>query len=92
MPYIKIENIDDEKIYKYFKLNEEEIKFVETVIKKNNKQEKINIDYIIIKYKRKNYYLIENKIYNINKNKSQGDLFGNYINEKIIEIIKYINK
>ena len=92
MPYIKIENIDDEKIYKYFKLNEEEIKFVETVIKKNNKQEKIKINYIIIKYKRKNYYLIENKIYNINKNKSQGDLFGNYINEKNIEIIKYINK
>ena len=25
-------------------------------------------------------------VYNINKNKSQGELFGNYINEKIIEI------
>ena len=88
MPYIKIEDINDEKIYKYFNLNEEEIKFIESVITKianNNKKEETKINYDIIKYKRKNYYLIENKIYIINKNKSKGDLFGNYVNEKVIE-------
>ena len=46
---------------------------------------KTKINYNIIKYKRKNYYLIENKVYTINKNKSKGDLFGNYVNEKVIE-------
>jgi len=44
------------------------------------------IIYDIIKYKRKNHYLIENKVYIINKNKSKGDLIGDYVNEKIIEI------
>jgi hypothetical protein len=42
-------------------------------------------NYNIIKYKRKNYYLVENKVYIINKNKSKGDLFGNYVNNKVIE-------
>ena len=88
LPYIKIENINDKKIYKYFKLNDEEINFVESIIKKNNKQEKI--DYTIIKHKRKNYYLINNNVYIINKNKSQGELYGNYINEKVIEINKIL--
>ena len=89
IPYIKIDNINDEYIYKYFKLDEEEIKFVESVITKNtknDKKEEIKINYNIIKYKRKNYYLIENKVYIINKNKSKGDLIGDYINEKVIEI------
>jgi hypothetical protein len=85
IPYIKIDDINDEKIYKYFKLNEEEIKFVESVI---TKKEEIKINYNIIKYKRKNYYLVENKVYNINKNKSQGELFGNYVNENEIKLIK----
>ena len=94
IPYIKIEDIDDEKIYKYFNLNEEEIKFIENVISKNNKdnkdikKEKLKTDYQIIKHKRKNYYLVENKVYSINKNKSLGDLFGDYINEKVVETLK----
>jgi len=37
MPYINIDNIDDNEIYKYFKLNDEEIKFIESIIIKNNK-------------------------------------------------------
>jgi hypothetical protein len=89
IPYIKIDDINDEYIYKYFKLDEEEIKFVESVITKNtknDKKEELKINYNIIKYKRKNYYLIENKVYIINKNKSKGDLIGDYINEKVIEI------
>ena len=90
IPYIKIEDIDDEKIYKYFNLNEEEIKFIENVISKTNKNIKPEVksktDYQIIKHKRKNYYLVENKVYSINKNKSLGELFGDYINEKVVEL------
>jgi hypothetical protein len=41
----------------------------------------------IIKYKRSNYYLIENKLYKIKKDKSQGEYYSDYIDEKIIEII-----
>ena len=91
IPYIEIEDIDDDKIYKYFNLNEEEIKFIENVISKTNKdikKEKPKSDYQTIKHKRKNYYLVENKVYSINKNKSLGELFGNYVNDKVVKIIK----
>lgn len=40
----------------------------------------------IIKHKRKNYYLIDDKIYSIKKNKTQGELFGNYIDEQVVQI------
>ena len=41
-----------------------------------------------IKDGRKQYYLIENKLYKVKKDKSQGDLFGTYIDGKIEETIK----
>ena len=66
--------------YKIFKDNmiDDELNII------SNKTEKYNI----IKYKRKNYYLIEDNVYIINKNKSKGDLIGNYVNEKVIEVKK----
>ena len=81
IPNIQIENINDNYIYKYFNLNEEEINLVENVISKS--KEESNIEYQIIKYNKKNYYLIDNKLYYINKNKSKGDLFANYNNGNI---------
>jgi len=39
----------------------------------------------IIKDGRKQYYLIDNNLYKIKKNKSQGKFVGNYIDGKIIE-------
>ena len=41
----------------------------------------------IIKNGRSNYYLIENKLYKIKKDKSQGDYYSDYKDGKIIEII-----
>jgi site-specific DNA-methyltransferase (adenine-specific) len=94
MPYIKIEDIDDEKIYKYFKLNEEEIKFVESIITKKTKNAKqeINIiknntteklqqsDEIIVKCKK-------------NKSKSKNNEEVNIIeNDEILTISKKISK
>ncbi len=92
IPYIKIDNLNDKQIYEFFKLTEEEIDFVESIIKKNDKKEIIKYDYSIIKYKRQNYYLIENKLYCINKDKSIGNIFGYYINNNIFEIVKYNKK
>ena len=43
----------------------------------------------IVKNGKSNYYLIENKLYKIKKDKSQGELFGIYNDG---EIIKNINK
>jgi hypothetical protein len=40
---------------------------------------------VIIKYVLKQYYLIDNKLYKVKKNKTQGILFGSYKNGKIIE-------
>ena len=71
----------NEKIVETIKNN---IKVVETI--KPEDKNKYKIDYKIVKHKRKNYYLVENKVYSINKNKSLGDLFGDYINEKVIEL------
>ena len=60
------------------------------VIENIKLEEKIKpeTDYQIIKHKRKNYYLVENKVYSINKNKSLGVLFGDYVNEKVVETLK----
>ena len=48
----------------------------------------------IIKDGRKQYYLIEDKLYKIKKDKSQGELFGTYIDSKIEEtkITKKVKK
>ena len=40
----------------------------------------------IITHNQKQYYLIEDKIYKIKKDKSQGELFGSYINDNVEEI------
>ena len=42
----------------------------------------------IIKKGRTKYYLIENKLYVINKNKSQGNYYCDHINESIVEVKK----
>ena len=78
---------NDEEIYKYFQLSEDEIKLIkETKINGYNDIKTINVNEpIIIKDGRKQYYLINNKLYKIKKNKSQGELFGSYIDGKIIE-------
>ena len=80
---------NDEEVYKYFKLSEDEKKLIKEIkisgyndIKPNNENETK-----IIKDGRKQYYLINNKLYNIKKDKSQGKIFGSYINGKIIECI-----
>jgi predicted lipoprotein with Yx(FWY)xxD motif len=53
----------------------------------NQKKQKkeINNEQIIIKDGKKQYYLIDNKLYKIKKDKSQGVLFGSYIDGKIME-------
>ena len=78
---------NDEEVYKYFKLSEEEIKLVKETkisgyndVKQNNENEPK-----IIKDGKKQYYLIDEKLYKVKKDKSQGELFGSYIDGKIIE-------
>jgi site-specific DNA-methyltransferase (adenine-specific) len=87
---------NDEEVYKYFKLSEDEIKIIKETkvsgykdIKSSNGNESI-----IIKDGRKQYYLINDKLYKIKKDKTKGDLFGSYIDDKIIEliIVKYNKK
>jgi len=77
----------DEEVYKYFKLSEDEIKLIkETKISGYNDIKPINENEPkIIKDGRKQYYLIGDKLYKIKKDKSQGKLFGSYIDDKIIE-------
>ena len=78
---------NDEDIYTYFNLLENEVKLIkETKINGYNDVKHINENELkIIKDGRKQYYLIDTKLYNIKKDKTQGDLFGIYINDKIIE-------
>ncbi len=78
---------NDDEIYKYFKLSEDEIKLIkDTIINNyNDVKEHNENEPKIIKDGRKQYYLIDDKLYKIKKDKSQGDLFGSYIDGKIIE-------
>ena len=78
---------NDEEVYKYFELTEDEIKLIkETKINGYNDVKIINGDeQKIIKDKRKQYYLIDNKLYKVKKDKSRGVLFGKYIDDKIVE-------
>jgi len=87
---------NDEEVYKYFNLSEDEIKLIKETkisgykdIKTSNENEPI-----IIKDGRKQYYLINDKLYKIKKDKTHGELFGSYIDNKIIEqkIVKYNKK
>ena len=74
-------------IYKYYKLSENEIKLIkETKVSGYNDIKPINEnDPKIIKDGRKQYYLINDKLYKVKKDKSQGELFGSYNDGKIIE-------
>ena len=83
-----IENVNDVNINIYFDLTQEEINIIESLSNKIDITKKIVNNYNIIKHKRSNYYLIENKLYKIKKDKSQGDYYCDYIDEKIIDNIE----
>ena len=78
---------NDDEVYKYFKLSEDEIKLIkETKISGYNDIKPINENELkIIKDGRKQYYLIDTKLYKVKKDKSCGELVGSYIDNKIIE-------
>ena len=80
---------NDEEVYKYYKLSENEIKLIkETKVSGYNDIKPINENEPkIIKDGRKQYYLDNDKLYKIKKDKSRGELFGRYIDGKIIEDI-----
>ena len=85
---------NDKEVFKYFKLSEDEIKLIkETKINGYNDIKPINEnEQKIIKDGKKQYYLVNDKLYKIKKDKSQGELFGNYIDGKIIENINNDDK
>jgi len=84
----------DDEVYKYFKLSEDDIKLVKEtkVIGYND----IKIDNTnepkIIKDGRKQYYLVGDKLYKVKKDKSQGELFGRYIDGKIVDGVENIDE
>ena len=80
----------DDMIYKYYKLSENEIKLIkETKVSGYNDVKPIDVNEPkIIKDGRKQYYLIENKLYKVKKDKTQGNLFGSYKDGKIIQGVK----
>jgi hypothetical protein len=84
---------NDEEVYKYFKLSENEINLIkETKISGYSDIKQINEnDPKIIKDGRKQYYLVNDKLYKIKKDKSLGKLFGDYIDDKIIEGVEETN-
>ena len=88
----------DEDVYKYFKLSEDEIKLIKETIIVGYKDIKMENNEIveenkleIIKNGRSNYYLIENKLYKIKKDKTQGEYYSDYIDGEII-LVNNISK
>ena len=86
-------------MYKLIGLTQDEIKLFDTTSDENVKLSKDkskdtkqiidnkikNNEPTIIKDGRKQYYLIDTKLYKVKRDKSQGKLFGSYIDGKIIE-------
>ena len=71
--------------------NDKEQKIIELTLNKIIKNIDENyVEHKIIKDDRKQYYLIEDKLYKVKKDKSQGELFGTYIDGKI-KVIKKSN-
>lgn len=68
--------------------NDKEQKIIELTLNKIIKNIDENyVEHKIIKDDLKQYYLIEDKLYKVKKDKSQGELFGTYIDGKI-KVIK----
>ena len=92
LPPLNKEWTDDE-VYNYFKLSEDDIKLINdtniigynNIVTQNNENQNSETEFKIIKDGRKQYYLINDKLYKIKKDKSLGELFGNYIDSKIIK-------
>ncbi len=79
-PLNKIWNDDD--VYKYFKLTNDEIILIKNT-KISGYKDLIKYDYKIIKHRDRDYYLIDNKLCHINNDKSIGKQYANYDNGKI---------
>ena len=84
-------NWNDDEVYKYFKLSEDEIKLIKETIIVGYKDIKTENNEIveenkleIIKNGRSNYYLIENKLYKIKKDKTQGEYYSDSIDGEIV--------
>jgi hypothetical protein len=78
---------NDNDVYKYFNLSENEIKLINETNINGYKNIKIPL-FDTIKDGRKHYYLINNELYKIKKDKTQGEFIGNYIEGKIILLNK----
>ena len=78
---------DNNDLYKLYGLTDEHSEHINNILKINKSpKEVIKKDYEKVKYKRKNYYLDDDKVYIINKDKSKGELFGNYIEDKVVQL------
>ena len=80
-------NINDFIIDENVKLPKDKSKDIKQIIDNEIKNEPTIIENepTIIKDGRKHYYLIGTKLYKVKRDKSQGKLFGSYIDGKIIE-------
>ena len=90
-----LNNIKTEQdLYLLYNINDEELTHIKLLLGLGNNSDKNinNEKQKIIKDGRKQYYLIEDKLYKVKKDKSQGELFGTYIDGKIEETIKKPSK
>ena len=70
----------DWRLFTYFKKSFYEEINNEVIINENKQENKFEI----IKIKRSNYYLIDNKLYKIKKDKTQGEYYCDYVDGEII--------
>ena len=77
-----LSNIHNEnELYSLYNLSDEEITHIKLLLGLTNINEPK-----IIKKERSKYYLIDNKLYKIKKDKSQGKFYCDYIDEKNVEV------
>lgn len=79
---------NDDEVYKYFKLSDGDIKLINDtkIVGYKNLTIKENTGMPnVIKDGKKQYYLVDDKLYKIKKDKTFGELFGSYIDGKVVE-------
>ena len=92
---IDLSNIhSDADIYKLYNISEDEQKIIDiTIGKANIIHNALSNDLQIIQKGRSKYYLVDNKLYKINKNNSQGEFYCDYVdNENEVKPKRVIKK
>jgi len=85
---LEAKQINDEKDEVELQVKQPEVKQPQVKQPIEEEEEEEEIQYQTIVYNKKKYYLVGKKVYTINKDKTQGEIFGRYKNGEVIKKVE----